>query len=287
MQNFTLVTGASTGIGRACVEDLIRHDHIVFAGARKKTDLESLKALGDRVIPVEIDVTKPEQIRNAFIQISSHLKHDFCFHLVNNAGIVAPGPIEGLDLDALRQQFEVNVISVVQLTQTFLPILKQSRGRIVMMSSISGLVSTPFLGAYSASKSALDSISDALRLELEPCGVKVFVIRPGPITTPIWDKHLSQEESVLVDQLPIHIRKDYEDSLKKYIRTTKAEIKKAIPAEKVAQAVRICLNEANPPLKQIVAALPVKALINLSRFLSTAALDRELKRAYIARRPRV
>jgi short-subunit dehydrogenase len=282
MQNYTLVTGASTGIGRAIVEELIRHDHIVFAGARKESDLQSLKALGQQVIPLKLDVTKPEEIRKAFLEVSPHLKEHFCFHLVNNAGIVAPGPIEGLNLDQLRQQFEVNVFGVVAVTQAFLPILRQCKGRIVMMSSISGLTSTPFLGAYSGSKFALEAISDSLRVELESSGVKVLIIQPGPIMTPIWEKGFSQEK-LMLENLPIHILETYKNSLAKFTRTTKKEIKKAIPAEKVALAVAQCLKDPNPRLRQIVAALPIKTVMKIAKFLPTSIIDKELKRAYISK----
>ena len=280
-QNYTLVTGASTGIGRAIAEELIQNDHIVFAGARKKQDLESLQSMGPKVIPIELDVTNLEQIAKALQQIKSELKGDFCFHLVNNAGIVAPGPIEALKLEALREQLEVNVISVVGVTQAFLPLLKKSKGRIVMISSISGLVSTPFLGAYSASKFALEAISDSLRLELAPFGVKVLIIQPGPITTPIWEKNFAKEQKMLSD-LPADVLRSYEKSLAKFTKTTKSEVKKAIPAQAVAIAAVSCLNDRNPPLRQIIAAPAVKLAIRIAKCLPVSLMDKQLTKAYIA-----
>lgn len=279
MQNYTLVTGASTGIGRSIVEELIQKNHIVFAGARKSKDLESLNGLGDRVIAIELDVTKPEQIRQALAQIKSRLPKDHRFNLVNNAGIVAPGPIEGLRAEDLRYQFEVNVFGVVSVTQVFLPLIRLNKGKIVMISSISGIVSVPFLGAYSASKFALEAISDSLRLELKPSGVGVFVIQPGPIATPIWEKNITREQEMLAD-IPDSIREIYKDPIEKFLKRTKKDVHAAIPAETVARAVSDCFNQPSPPLRKIVAAKSVKALIQVARLLPTGLLDEQLIKNY-------
>ncbi len=280
-ENYTLVTGASTGIGRAIVEKLIQEKYHVFACARKKADLESLKALSPLVIPVELDVTKPEQQRLAFDQVQSQLPAGANFNLVNNAGIVAPGAIENISLEDLRYQFEVNVIGVVSTTQTFLPLLKKSKGRIVMISSISGIVSTPFLGAYSASKFALEAICDSLRVELSTCGVGVYIIQPGPIATPIWEKNFALEEQIR-KKLSVEQEKVYGASIDKFKRTVQKGIETAIPAETVAMAVFESLAKKNPPLRKIVAASPVRTSIGLARFLPTALLDQGIKKSYMA-----
>lgn len=281
MQNYTLVTGASTGIGRAIVEKLIKENHHVFACARKKADLESLKALGHLVIPVELDVTKPGQQEQAFKQVESQLPTGAKLNLVNNAGIVAPGAIENISLEDLRYQFEVNVIGVVSTTQTFLPLLKKTKGRIVMISSISGIVSTPFLGAYSASKFALEAICDSLRVEMSTCGVGVYIIQPGPIATPIWEKNFALEEQIR-KKLSAEQEKVYGPSIDKFKSTIQKGIETAIPAEIVANAVFESLNKKNPPLRKIVAASEVRHSIQFARLLPTVLLDQGIKKSYMA-----
>lgn len=281
MQNYTLVTGASTGIGKAIVEKLIKENHHVFAGARKQADLQALQALSPQVIPLELDVTKPEQLQKAFEQVKSQLPEGARFHLVNNAGIVAPGAMETISLNDLRYQFEVNVIGVVSTTQTFLPLLKKSKGRIVMISSISGIVSTPFLGAYSASKFALEAICDSLRVEMSTCGVGVYIIQPGPIATPIWEKNFALEEEVRKKLTPEQ-EKVYGPSIEKFKSTIQQGINTAIPAENVATAVFESLSKKNPPLRKIVAANEVRLSIGLARFLPTMLLDQGIKKSYMA-----
>lgn len=184
-----LVTGASTGIGRACALHMDRLGWQVFAGIRSAEAMASLRAEGsDRLVPLMLDVTDAGSIRGAVERVSAAVGEAGLFGLVNNAGIPYGGPVEFLSLDAVRRLFEVNFFGVIAVTQAFLPLLRQARGRIVNMSSIGGMVSAPFVSPYSASKFALEALSDSLRMELRPWGMHVSVIQPGAIDTPIWDK---------------------------------------------------------------------------------------------------
>jgi NAD(P)-dependent dehydrogenase (short-subunit alcohol dehydrogenase family) len=180
-----LVTGASTGIGLAITQYLASKGMHVFAGARKQEALESL-AKNPNVTPIPLDVTKAENIKQAKKIIEE--KTAGLFALVNNAGIGNGGPLMDVSVEDLRAQFEVNLFGVHQITQAVFPLLLKAKGRIVMMSSDSGFFATPFFGPYCSSKFALEGYSDSLRREIIPYGVKVIIIEPGRITTPIWDK---------------------------------------------------------------------------------------------------
>ena len=180
-----LVTGASTGIGLAITQYLASRGMHVFAGARKQEALESL-AKNPNVTPIPLDVTNAEDIKQAKKIIEE--KTAGLFGLVNNAGIGNGGPLMDVSVEDLRAQFEVNLFGVHQITQAGFPLLLKAKGRIVMMSSDSGFFATPFFGPYCSSKFALEGYSDSLRREIIPYGVKVIIIEPGRITTPIWDK---------------------------------------------------------------------------------------------------
>ncbi|HET7040120.1 MAG TPA: SDR family NAD(P)-dependent oxidoreductase [Gemmatimonadales bacterium] len=181
-----VVTGATRGIGRACLRELVRAGFQAIAGVR---DIEAGHALqeelGPSVTPVPLDVTRPEQIAAAADVVREATGEAGLAGLVNNAGIVVAGPMEFLPLDALREQFEVNLVGLVGLTQALLPALRRARGRIVNVSSVNGRLATPFTGAYAASKFALEAVSDALRRELNGA-VDVIVIQPGSFRTDVW-----------------------------------------------------------------------------------------------------
>ncbi|RYZ64144.1 MAG: SDR family NAD(P)-dependent oxidoreductase, partial [Proteobacteria bacterium] len=185
-----LITGASTGIGLAAAFELVQKGHEVFAGVRNEAASAAVRALDQRIVPVIIDVTKPDTIHEAYKAVELMRTREFPFSLVNNAGIAVSGPIEALSMNELRKQFDVNVFGLVETTQVFLPMIREKRGRIVNISSVNGFLVPPFLGAYSASKFAVEAISDALRRELLPEDIKVITIQPGPISTPIWQKGL-------------------------------------------------------------------------------------------------
>ena len=180
-----LVTGAGSGIGRASVEYLAARGDHVFAGARKERDLGELGRLRN-VIPVRLDVTQPESVAAAVARVRELT--DTLDGLVNNAGSVVAGPLMDVTPEEMREQLEVNLVGVHRVTRAFFPLLLAARGHVVNISSTGGRVAMPFMGPYVASKFALEAFSDSLRRELEPCGMKVSVIQPGAIRTPIWDK---------------------------------------------------------------------------------------------------
>jgi NAD(P)-dependent dehydrogenase (short-subunit alcohol dehydrogenase family) len=184
-----VITGTSTGIGRACALHLDRLGFRVFAGVRTNQDGESLqRTSAGRITPLLLDVTDGASVSAAANEVVRAIGDAGIFGLVNNAGIVVSGPLEFLPLSEIRKQFEVNVMGQLSVIQAFLPHLRKARGRIVNMGSISGRMALPFLGPYSASKFALEAITDSLRLELLPWGITVSIIEPGAVKTPIWEK---------------------------------------------------------------------------------------------------
>jgi NAD(P)-dependent dehydrogenase (short-subunit alcohol dehydrogenase family) len=184
-----VITGASTGIGRACALHMDRLGWCVFAGIRKDADAASLRAeASERLTPLILDVTDTAAIGEALRVVKEALGAQGLSGLVNNAGIPYGGPVEFLVLDEVRRTFEVNFFGLIAVTQAFLPLLRAGRGRIVNMSSNSGMVAMPFVSPYSSSKFAMEALSDSLRVELHPWKIHVSVIQPGAIDTPIWNK---------------------------------------------------------------------------------------------------
>jgi len=181
-----VVTGSSTGIGAACALHLADVGYRVFAAVRKEADAERLRQKHAAITPILFDVRDGAALRQAVERVSQEVGSAGLRGLVNNAGIAVAAPLEYLPLEDLRLQLEINVVGQLAVTQAFLPLLRQGRGRITFISSISGLVATPMVGAYSASKFALESLADSLRLELKEWGIEVNLIEPGQIATPIW-----------------------------------------------------------------------------------------------------
>ncbi len=184
-----LITGASTGIGRACALYMDRLGWRVFAGVRDEADAASLRAEGsEKLVPVYLDVTDAASIAEAHRIVAAEVDQAGLSGLVNNAGIPYGGPVEYISLDEVRREYDVNFFGVIAVTQAFLSLLRRGRGRIVNMSSIGGMVSAPFVAPYSSTKFALEALSDSLRMELAPWHIEVSVVQPGAIDTPIWNK---------------------------------------------------------------------------------------------------
>ena len=183
-----VVTGSSTGIGRACALHLDRLGFKVFAGVRKEADGERLRGeASERLEPLILDVTDSEHISRAAERVSEATGGGLA-GLVNNAGIGVGGPLELLPLSDFRRQIEVNLIGQVAVTQAFIPALRRARGRLVFISSIGGLIATPYMSPYHASKFGIEAVGDVVRQELRQFGVQVSIVEPGSIATPIWEK---------------------------------------------------------------------------------------------------
>lgn len=278
MKHSILITGASTGIGRSIAVFLAQTGHQVFAGVRKLQDGEKLTAENSSIVPVIIDVAKSDTIQTCFEQVSKLRDSERPFSLVNNAGIAVGGPVEALKESELRKVFDVNFFGAVETTQVFLPMIRESRGRIINMSSIGGRVSTPFLGAYSASKFALEAMSDSLRQELAPFGVHVVVVEPGPIQSEIWTKSLDNKNAAAhycnSDRLEI-----YKKRIERFEKFASGAAKNAIPAINVAEQVSYALTAKTPPIRIVVAPFQSRLQLHAGEWLPTRLLDRIVGKA--------
>ncbi len=267
-----LVTGSSTGIGRATALRLDRAGFHVFAGVRNRGDAEDLEASSsERLEPVIIDVTDSETIEATRERIDQ-VTDGRLAGLVNNAGIVVAGPLETLDLDGLRRQLEVNVTGQVAVTQAFLPELRAAKGRIVLMASVGGRMSLPYLSPYHASKFALEGIGDALRMEMSQFGVEVSIIEPGAIATPFWGKGTEQVNQVLAAMSPEQ-RNLYEAPAKAAAEGARKAEKRGISPDRVAEAVEHALTAGRPKTRYLV-GIDARAQAALRRFLPDRLLDR-------------
>jgi len=268
-----LVTGAARGIGRATALRLAGSGWDVVAGVRRDADGEALSAAGDgRITPVLLDITSADQVAALPSALPERLDA-----VVNNAGIVVSGPMEGLPLDEVRRQFEVNVVGQVAVTQAVLPKLRASRGRVVFVSSLSGRVSTPMTGAYNASKFALEGLADALRMEVRPWGIRVVLIEPAQTDTDLWrDADKALEESVAALS-PGH-RELYARHIDGARRMIPRSQRMASSVDGVAAAIERALIARRPRARYVVGAGP-KVQGALAQVTPTGALDAALRLA--------
>jgi len=243
-----VITGCSTGFGRVTALHLARQGWHVFATVRKHSDRESLLAeaaaqgAAERLTPVICDITQAEDVRNLAQIVAAETPQ--LNALLNNAGTAYPGPLELLPLDDLRAQFELNVIAQMGVTQALLPLLKAGRGTIINVSSIGGRIASVINGPYCASKFALEALSDTLRLEVAPFGVRVVVIEPGASPTAIWETGrkrglagLARHEGGAGDYAPLVAAVE-----KFYVRSATH----GFPPERFAETVLEILNTPRP-----------------------------------------
>lgn len=247
-----LITGASSGIGTACAEYLQHRGYRIIAGVRRKEDGERLVAdSGGRTSWVRIDVTDAASIEAAAATVAERVGDDGLYGLVNNAGIAIAGPLEAIPLDSIRRQFDVNVFGQLATIQAFASLLRQARGRVVNMSSVSGKAAFPLLGPYVGSKFALEAMSDTLRMELAHAGVRVSLVEPGVVDTPIWEKSNKSIEE-MINNLPEEARERYRPMIDAVKAGTERSRRSAVSPERVARAVYHALSATRPRTRYIV-----------------------------------
>jgi NAD(P)-dependent dehydrogenase (short-subunit alcohol dehydrogenase family) len=272
-----VVTGASSGIGAACVRRLAADGFRVFAGVRKPADAERWEAEG--VAPVSIDVADADSIAAAAQQVDAALDGAGLAGLVNNAGVSVPGPIEYLPIDELRRQLEVNLIGQVAVTQAFLPALRRARGRVVFIGSVGGRVALPLLSAYNASKYGLEGVAGALRQELRAEGMEVSIVEPGAVKTAIWEKGKASG-----DELEAQLTPEAAARYGGLMTALRAEADRGgrdgMAPEKVADRVVHALTARRPRTRYLVGA-EARAQVLLARLLGDRRMD-----ALVARRLR-
>jgi NAD(P)-dependent dehydrogenase (short-subunit alcohol dehydrogenase family) len=262
-----LVTGASRGIGKAIVEHLAARGWDVIAGVRSQQDADTVTKLNpQRVSSVILDITNAEHIDALTTSLPARLDA-----IVNNAGIAVGGAMETLSPDEWRKQLEINVIGQMAVTQEVLPRLRESGGRIVFISSVNGRLALPLVGAYSASKFALEAAADALRVELSPWKIRVVVVEPAQTDTDMWrtaDDMVAELEAGLT---PEH-RTLYAKHVAGFKKTIPASQRMAVPAQKVSAVVEEALTARRPRARYVVGIGP-KALVAVMPMLPTRLRD--------------
>lgn len=252
MKSF-VVTGASSGIGRACVDELVRTGARVWATVRSSEDEEALSRIYPSTVSVlTMDLTDPESILAAGRRVCSAGPLD---GLVNNAGVALPAPLEHVPLDRFRYQMEVNLVGQLAVTQAMLPALREAAGfgspRIVLVGSIGGRIAGPMLGAYHASKFGLVGLSDSLRAELAPIGIRVTLIEPGVVATAIWERGSKAGEEVLA-QLSATALDQYSGQIAVARNDAARAARRGIPAQRAASVIVKALTSRNPRPRYLV-----------------------------------
>lgn len=269
-----LITGCSSGIGRALADAFRDAGHHVWATARKPEDVERLAAAG--FAARQLDVTHPDDLARLADELQD--RHGGLDILINNAGYGAMGPLLDGGVEAMRQQFETNVFAVVGVTRALFPLLRRNRGLVVNIGSVSGVLVTPFAGAYCASKAAVNALSDALRLELAPFGIRVMEVQPGAIASQFADNAQREVEGVLAADSPWWPLRDYIQA------RARASQDKPTPAAVFAQGL-LAATRKRPTPAMVRLGNGSTALPLLARLLPRRLLDKVLRKRFGLLRP--
>ena len=268
-----LVTGTSTGIGRATAAALARDGFDVLAGVRKEADGDAVRALDpDRITPLLLDVTDSGAIAALPERVGPRLAG-----LVNNAGLAHPGPLEFIDMDDVRYDLEVMLMAPLAITQALIPALRAARGRVVMMGSIGGRSALPFLSPYNAAKFAMEGVSSGLRMELAPVGVQVALVEPGAVSTPIWTKGAAAGDA-LQDAMPDEGQRLYGRRIDRMRKAGEKSDRRGIAPEEVAEAVLHALTSPKPKTRYLV-GVDAKVQAALRAVLPDRAFERVISKA--------
>jgi len=273
--DWILVTGTSTGIGRAATFTLAENGYRVLAAVRRQEDIESLlreagtRRVGGSVEPILLDVTDAGQIAAAVEIVSTKIAAGGRLHaIVNNAGAQLAGPIETMPLTEWRSQFDVLFFGPIALIQQLLPQLRASHGRVINVTSIGGIMPGPMIAAYQAAKAALEAVSDSMRIEFSPFGVQVTAIAPGSISTPMLHRSSGQLNRI-ADALPKSLQPLYADALRAFAKTTVAADRFSISPAKASLTILRAVTEPRPRTRYLIGATA-----KLSAFLKHNLPDR-------------
>lgn len=282
-----LITGASTGIGRATALRLAASGWTVLAGVRDPAAGERLVAdagrsqgagANGRLLPLALEVTDAAQVAAAAATVEQEAaasRRGGLDALVNNAGIAIGGALELISAEDLQKQFDVNVFAQVAVTQAMLPALRRAGGRIVFVSSIGGRVAMAFTAPYAASKHAIEALADALRVELRSSGVQVALIEPGSVATPIWDKGRAYAEHVVI---PPELQDAYGRIPAAMNKVLENIARRGVPPEQVAETIERALSAQRMRARYVVGR-DAKAMLLIKRMLPDLAFDRFARRA--------
>jgi NAD(P)-dependent dehydrogenase (short-subunit alcohol dehydrogenase family) len=256
-----VVTGVSTGIGWGCAKVLTASGFRIFGSVRKQADAERLaRELGPNFTPLIFDVTDEAAVAAAAKQVEAALRGETLFGLVNNAGIAVPGPLLYQKIEDFKRQIAVNLTGQLIVIQAFAPLLGADRarkgapGRIVMISSAGGKNASPFLGAYNASKFALEGMSESLRRELILFGIDVIVVAPGTVATSMWDRPDAINIAAFADT-------PYAQALAKLKVHMIINGRRGLPPQRLGETVKTALTTARPKARYTVTPDPIETLV--------------------------
>lgn len=271
-----LVTGASTGIGRATALRLDAAGWRVFAGVRREEDVAGLREAGsERLAPLILDVTDAAAIEAAAQTIGAETGAAGLDGLVNNAGIGVPGPLETIPMEDIRRQVDVNLFGHVAVTKEMLPLLRRASGRVVFISSIGGRIAFPMNGPYHLAKFGIEAAGDVFRQELRPWGIGVAIVEPGSIATPIWERS-DREIDLLLKRAPA-TEELYGKQVAAIRRVSKSLSARGIAPEKVARAIEHALTARRPRTRYLV-GVDAKFQARARRLIPTRVFDRIVAR---------
>lgn len=264
-----VVSGASTGIGAATAHQLAEQGYHVLAGVRTDRDATTIRS--DGVEPVILDITVPDHIQALAERIASDPDHRPLRALINNAGIEINAPVEVLPLEKWREQFEVNLFGHIAITQALLPFLRQSRGRIVNISSVGGRFALPIYGAYAATKFALEAASDSLRREVAAQGIQVVVIQAGGVKTVMADRSGAISLD-LAEKMNAEHQELYRDLIEATVASQTAFLKRAVSSAKAGTIVAKAATTARPRTRYTLGP-DARITVPLARFVPDRAMD--------------
>ena len=273
-----VVTGASTGIGRATALHLDEQGFRVFAGVRKQADADSLsEASSERLTPITIDVAEQPSIDAAREEVEAAVGGSGLAGLVNNAGIPGAGPVEHLPVDEFKKVIDVNLVGQYAVTQAFLPLLRRGDGTIVFITSIGGRVASPFFAPYNAAKFGLEGMADSLRRELKPWkGMNVVVVEPGSIATPIWKKggENFKAASKLMGPEAERLYGPQMDKLRSATESTEA---RGLEPIEVARVIEKAIRDDNPKARYLIGR-DAKIMARAQSLVGAKNFDRLMRR---------
>jgi NAD(P)-dependent dehydrogenase (short-subunit alcohol dehydrogenase family) len=273
-----LITGASTGIGRASTLRMDAAGWRVFATVRREEDAEELRRAGsERLVPLLLDVSDQGQIAATAERVAAEVGAGGLDGLVNNAGVAVMAPLETIPLEDLRHQLEVNLISQVAVTQAMLGLIRTARGRVVFLSSIGGRMAMPFGAPYHASKYGIEAVVDCLRQELRPWKIDVVAIEPGSIDTPIWERGEERADAA-AEHAPPAQEALYGKQIESFRGAVRRTADRGIPPAKVADSIHHALTARRPRTRYLVGA-DARGQALLTRLLPDRVMDRIVARA--------
>jgi NAD(P)-dependent dehydrogenase (short-subunit alcohol dehydrogenase family) len=274
-----LVTGASTGIGRATALHLDKRGYRVFAGIRKQADAKSLKAdASESLTPITLDVTKPRSIAAARQKVMRAVGKAGLSGLVNNAGIASAGPVEFLPVEEFQRVVDVNLTGQYAVTQAFLQALRRGDGTVVFVTSIGGRVANPFFSPYNAAKFGLEGVADSLRRELRPWKqMNVVVVEPGSVATPIWEKGNDAFDAAAA-KMPPEAKRLYGPHTDRLKEVTIETADRGIDPGAVARVIEKAIRKRRPKARYIVGR-DAKMMARTQSLVGDKNFDRLVSRA--------